>query len=81
MRPQALPLFDPPPKFKRRNIPGFDYGDKVRWTKPKAPSRALSGKVLGFTQHCTRILIRTSDTHLITLSPDEVINTTRSKES
>ena len=79
MQPQPLPLFDPPPKKQRRSIPGFGYDDKVRWEKPHPPSRAVAGKVIGFTQHCTKLLIRTTDCHLITLAPTEVINTTRSR--
>ena len=77
MQAQPLPLFDPSPKKQRRGIPGFCCGDKVRWATPVPPSRALAGTVIGFTQRCTMLVIRTADCRLLTLAPEFVTNTTR----
>lgn len=86
MQTPPLPLFGAhtrtePPRFQRRGIPGFASGDRVRWHKPQPPSHALTGKVIGFTQRCTRLVIRTADDLIVTLAPADVINTTRTPKT
>lgn len=78
MQTQSLSLFKAPAlKAERRGIPGFYRDDRVRWDAPQRPSHALTGRVIGFVQHCTKLVIRTADDHLLTLPPDAVTNMTR----
>lgn len=77
MQPQPLPLFGASAKPQRRGLAGFDYHDKLRWLAPVPPSHALSGVLIGFTQRCTLLVIRTADNCIITLKPERVINTSR----
>ena len=77
-----LPLFEQRlPLKQRRTISGFDYHDNVRWEHPQYPSRATTGKVLGYSHRCTRLVIGTSDGLIVTLDPLLVVNTSRTSAS
>jgi len=63
-----------------RHVPGFADGDAVAWSKPRPPSYALSGTVIGCIRHGTRLVVRSADQYLLILPPDEVTNTTRARQ-
>ena len=74
VRPEPLPLFPEPLPFQRPRIPGFAYGDRVRFASPTAPGRIARGKVLAGLPHSNTVVVRADGIDaILTLKPEELL--------